>query len=248
MSLFKKLFGGKGASDKSSLFKDRSPRVRLTPLHRVSFFPSSEKTDIPILLSNISVTGMGLLAADAPEYKVGQEIAGSLHINNENFEIGARVRHVSQRVYGCEYIAHDSLLQQAIEQYFRVEILALNLTSVDESFLKPDPHGKVSWFTDGRQNEVYCVSDRDGLLNFHMTFLGNYIEGERGKPLRAGFTREDDESSDDPGHKQAALLEFSDIDTPTILDLASMLIRNVEKMPPDLQKELGLWLHHERQS
>jgi hypothetical protein len=112
----------------------------------------------------------------------------------------------------------------------------MRLNKVDPAYLKPDPRGQVVWFTDGRHNEVYAVVDASGILDFHLTFLGNYVAGGRSKPVVCGYVKEDNEK-DAPGHKSSALIDSSGAPTSEMLALASVLIQNVDKMPLDLKNE-----------
>ncbi len=164
---------------------------------------------------------------DIGEIQTGQKIAGELKLIERGYSVELEVRHLSEHVVGCLFLGATDVLAKAIEEYFRIEILALRLNRVDEAYLKQDPNGRVSWFTDGGQNEVHFVSDDQGVLNFHMSFLGNYIEGGRGRSLRCGHIVEDTRIY----HKGSALLDLSEPVTDEILGLGQLLIDNVENLP-----------------
>lgn len=237
MSFFKKIFGADKA-DAVSRHKliSREPRIALSEHHRIMFTSAKPVFDKAVRLANISSKGLAIVRADAPRLTVGDELEGRLRIEAVDFEIAASVRHLTERIVGCAILADNPELRRAIESYLRVEILGMKLSKVDPAYLKPDPRGQVVWFTDGRHNEVYAVVDASGILDFHLTFLGNYVAGGRLKPLVCGYVKEDNEK-DVPGHKSSALIDSSGAPTNDMLALASVLIQNVDKMPVDLQDE-----------
>lgn len=235
MSFFKKLFSSKAPDQSQEIFfRPRPPRVRLTEKHQVKFIHSSGR-ELP--LANVSIKGMAVCREQNDGYAAGNNILGKMLVDNDSFNVDAKIRFVSNAVAGCEFMGETIGLRQAIERYFRVEILGLNLRPVDKAFLKPDPAGEVSWFTDGRQNEVYCVTDDDGIVSFHISFLGNYIEGGRTKPLCSGYINED-ASTAGPSHKGSALLAVTDGLSTEMEQLACALVDHVEKMPSDLKEAL----------
>jgi hypothetical protein len=230
----KKWFGESRKSQERALVL-RPPRVRVTTLHHILFHRLKDRSRNPISLGNISVKGMGLIRAGAPDARSGMRIKGELEINATGFVIDSEVRHESGSVLGCQFLGEFDALSQAVENYFRIEICALRLNRVDEAYLKSDPAGQVSWFTDGRQNEVYFVTDANGILSFHVSFLGNYIEGGRTVPLRCGHVVEDTEIR---GHKGSTLSALDQSVSADILALGHMLIDNLEKIPDDQAKLL----------
>lgn len=225
MSIFKKLLGV-GKSERVHTL--RPPRVRITTLHRVLFrqLVSGKEACIPV--GNISTQGMGLLRAQAKAPALGQRIEGELEVNDSSFKVASEVRHLGDAIVGCQFVGAYDPLSRAIEEYFRVEICALQLYPVDEAYLKHDPAGQVRWFTDGKQNEVYFVADGDGILTFHVSFLGNYIEGGRGKVLRCGHVIEDLPSTK---HKGSSLLDLSPQISEEVLRLSHQLIDSLESLP-----------------
>ncbi len=229
MSMIKTFLARLMKSTNPRSFPSRPPRVRVTTLHRILFQRLRDSLRDPLELANISTQGIGLMRRNVGAIQTGQKITGELMINENGYPIELEVRHLSEHVVGCQFIGSTPVLTKAIEEYFRIEILALRLNRVDEAYLKQDPNGRVSWFTDGGQNEVHFVSDEQGVLNFHMSFLGNYIEGGRGRPLRCGHIVEDTRIY----HKGSALLDLSEPVTDEILELGKLLIDNVENLALD---------------
>lgn len=229
MSIFKKLFG---SSKSERVHVARAPRIRVTALHRILFQQMTAGNGVrPVSLGNVSTQGMGLLRAQGDLLRLGEMLRGELVVNEMSFPIESEVKHLSDSVVGCRFLSPQEVLTRAIEEYFRVEICALRLNRVDESYLKKEPEGQVFWFTDGLQNEVYFVLDQNGILRFHISFLGNYIEGGRARPLRCGHIVED--AKPDSKHKGSNLLDLTDDVTDDVLKLCCLLIDNLEKLPAD---------------
>lgn len=241
MSFFKKLFSGKASVNRRNPYP---PRVRLTELHRIGFRATQPKVGTGFKLRDISINGMGVLA-DEKDFRPGFEVKGDLTIDAETFAVEAIVRHCSMGAVGFEFKAGFGQdgergrveLQRAIENYLKLEILALSFRKVDSSYLKADPRGDVSWFTDGKHNEIYCVTDPKGIVNFHVTFLGNYLEGGRAQPLRFAYTNED-VAEGKPGHKGSTLLDLSTAVDQKTLELVQALFESVESMPGELRTAL----------
>lgn len=226
MSILKRLFAKKPQEPERD-FIPRPPRVRIKPLHRVTFLRFRDAGRDEISLGNISTKGMGLLRREIENAPIGAPMRGELAINDGSFLLESEVRHQSEHLIGCQFVGANEPLVKAIEHYFRIEILGMRLNQVDQAFLKQDPMGRVSWYTDGKQNEIYFVFDADGVHSFHVSFLGNYIEGGREKALRCGHIVEDT-SFNQNKHKGSALLDLSQPISDEVLSLGSLLIENVE--------------------
>lgn len=238
MGLLKKIFAWHDSSSKKSGrdLRPREPRLFLTDKRQVSFRAVLSQGEISVPLANISSQGMALRRSGAPEMELDQEVQGVLNINGRDFDVRARVRHFADQQIGCVFTELPSDFARAVHDYLRVEILALKLNPVAEAFLKVDPRGQVHWFTDGRQNEVYGVTDADGVIEFHAFFLGNYVEGGRGKVLRCGYVRED--RRQEPGYKASALVDTLGEVSGEMVELAQALVMNVGAMSPELKKNL----------
>ena len=234
MSFLKKMFGSKEETAPERKEVRRPPRVSLTPLHRISFETPKDGT---IQLANISIGGMGLICAGGSPWAVNSQIEGTLKIDGQDHKVKVVVKHAAQTFTGVQFEGTIGLLKKAIENYLRVEILALSLTKVDDAYLKPDPRGQAVWLTDGRQNEIYAVSDGSGLVAWHLNFFGNYLEGERGKKLRAGSVQEHEEKNDH-GHKGSAMVEISKSVPEEIASVARTFVQNAEKLPAPVREAI----------
>jgi hypothetical protein len=236
MSILKKIFSGGKAQEPESKRIQREPRITLGEHHRIVFKADKPVFEHVLRLANISSKGLAIRRADAPSLHVGDSVQGHLQIDAADFAIATSVRHITDVIAGCAILGDHPELRRAIESYLRLEILGVRLNKVDEAYLKPDPRGRVMWFTDGRNNEAYAVLDSHGIVEFHLTFLGNYVAGGRDKAIVCGYVKEE-APKDEPGHKSSALIDSSGAPTEDMLALAQALIQNIEKMPQDLKTE-----------
>lgn len=262
MNVFKKIFGKsrtEPSPSPSSILNSaqarRAPRVSLTPLHRIVFIEKAR--GVKAHLTNISTTGFAVLRSDIEsstgsssgsssglsqeseaKWTLGETHSGAIAIEKNEFEVELRVRHLSSVLAGCEFTGTENItLKRAIEVYLRIEILALTLRKVNDAYIKPDPRGKSHWYTDGRQNEVFIVVDEEGVVSFNMSFLGNYVEGNRGQAPRVGSLS--DEGITEKGQKGSTLIEVSRRPTGNTLNLALTFIRNIDQLPYDVREEIA---------
>jgi hypothetical protein len=233
MSLLKKFFASKADQKKAKV--QRMPRVKITPLHRIYFWLGIEKTN-RLDVGNLSTSGMAVIRDEKTVWDAGEEIEGILVIDKEEMALKARVRHLSEALAGCEFFSDNPALSRAIAGYLKIEILALTLRKVNEQYLKPDPRGRVEWLTDGRQNELYCVLDDQGVVAFHMSFLGNYVEGGRGMEARGGTVNQDSRSAQ--GHKRSALIDLSSSLSPEMSAFGRTFVQNTEQLSEVARKEI----------
>lgn len=236
----------------------RAPRVALTPLHRIVFMPMEDK--LPhggAKVANISTTGMAILRGVTGKMETGDHLdlnwvldgtcKGIVVIDKEVFDVVLHVRHLSPIIAGCEFQETENMvLKRAIEAYLRVEILALTLRKVNEAYIKPDPRGKSYWFTDGRQNELFVVVDNEGVLSYHMSFLGHYVEGGRDQSPRVGGLN--DQGVTPFGQKGATLIEVSRKPSGNILNLALTFVRNVNQLPQKIREDIARNLYRTQDS
>ncbi len=234
MGLFKKLLGLESSDSADKAFPARATRVKVTPLHRLAVHIGNDVK--PLEIANVSVDGLAVFHLQRPEFVEGAEVSGHMLIESQDFAISARIRHVTEVLAGLEFLNADVALRRAVEKYLSVEILALNLRPIASSYLKPDPRGEAMWFTDGKKSEIYCVRDKDGLISFHLGFLGNYVEFERGGRLRAGTVL--DSEPREARYKGSDLIEMSRHPSHEIIKLARVFAQNAERAPNDLRAEI----------
>jgi len=245
MSFFKRIFAKK--SDDEAVkgeYPNRQPRVHLHPLHHVHFHADGVKNALDV--ANISSGGMAIFYREDLSVKVGGQVCGIVSIDKDEFAIEARIRHIFGVLAGCQF-NHDGnqdlsasehiRLKRAVENYFRIEVLALSLHPVSPAFMKQEERGTSHWVTDGRQNEIYAVMDGKGLVIFHLSFVGHYVEGGRGCALQAGFVHERGHH-DRPGHKAAAMLDLSRMPNAETLRLTLAFVQNATRFPAEIRREI----------
>jgi PilZ domain len=239
MSFLKKLFSAK-ADDRREI-KPRAPRVSVTPLHRLQF----KSQDAKCGLGNLSTTGMAVFRDVGPNWTdgwhLGDTVHGVLRVDQNEFSVSAVIRHISSTIAGFEFISPPLTVIRAIEAYLRIEILALSLRRVDPAYMKKDPRGDTHWFTDGRQNELFIIADAKGVIAFHMTFMGNYIEGGRDRALKGGIVNEQE---DGQLHKGSALVDVSRKLPAEMAAIAVTYVQHVDALPLSLREDLAAKLQH----
>lgn len=232
MGLFKKLFQRKVIETERQQVK-RPVRVKVTDLHRLVFRPIEKKAEIRI--GNISHKGIGFLREDLRGSKVGDMLRGNLEINQTIYDVQAKVQQVTPAIAGCQFLNPTDFLEKAIQEYFRMEILGLSLNQISVEYLKADPSGRPVWFTDTRQNEIYYTVDQNGIAEFHISFLGNYLEGGRNRRLRSGHVI--DYEKHENRYQGSALIDLAEGSNEQIVALATTMIQTMENMPLEEQQE-----------
>jgi hypothetical protein len=226
MSLFKKLF--KKETPKETI--SRAVRVALSPLHRILFHRKTDTSVQEEKVGNVSKTGMGIVyhpGLDA--LSPGIRVTGELELDGKGFEVEAEVRHITRNILGCRFIGEPTELALAVQEYLRGEILGLSLQPVGvENLAQPD-EGTPEWYTDGDNNELYFVKSPEGILSFHITFLGSYLEGGVDKKLRFGYIVNEGEG-ESVLYKGSNLIHFEPEIPGGTDELAATIIQNVSDL------------------
>lgn len=165
----------------------RSTRVTLEPLHHVFFELQRPFAKGKIRLVNLSLSGLGFRRDDLERWpEPGQTVEGLLHLHGRAYPFTAKTVHVSSKIVGARFETLPPTLETAILEHFKIELSAVELTRVNPAMLKADPEGDTHWFFGPNDCEIYYVSRGPEILHFHLSFLGNYIEGGTKKPLQLG--------------------------------------------------------------
>jgi PilZ domain len=222
--------------------KQRSPRIQLNVLHRVHFTPQKQNetpnSSQEIDLVNLSTTGMALICREAQVARnIGDTLSGTLFIDQKQFALENKIRHLSRNLIGCEFVQPKTDLHEAIRNYLRVEISALRLRKINDAYVKSDVRGQPLWYSDGQNSELYAVRTADNVVHFHMSFLGYYVEGGQGKVVRGGLVKADTEDHD-PAHKKSDLLELESHLNPEVATLATRFLQGIDNMSDDLRREI----------
>ena len=224
-------------------------RLKVADHDKIFFFIKDEGREIKKLtVQNISVGGIGLLASEFPNADLSRNIEAEMriisHSRNENipqsstFKISATVVHMTATTVGLRFNMVSPELDFALEQYFKAELLGTRLNLVDKKYLKAENDILPIWLTDGRANEIYILADSSGIINFHLGFLGHYIEGEKGKKLRVGQITESNDSERMNKYKGSDLIDMSPKAEETSVRLARDFVLNANGIEPAVREEL----------
>jgi hypothetical protein len=192
---------------KEEALRRRHARVKLVPLHAVSFELGDDAKTIG--LSNLSISGMGLFSESLPTgLKNDDLIEGHLICGTQKAKISARIVHIGKQITGCQFVGHDADVNKLVQSYFSLELSALTMISVKPELLQEDPDGTPHWIHGKNNCELFFVSQGDRVVRFNLTFFGNYIEGAEGAKAKYGQIVEEDDGLGKPRHKASALIRW----------------------------------------
>ncbi|MBK9519965.1 MAG: hypothetical protein IPO09_22100 [Anaeromyxobacter sp.] len=167
-------------------------RVRVEPLHDISFGWTGDGPPVDVPVANLSATGMALLRGILPEPSgAAPTFAGLLGLGQRRLPVVLGLVHVSHDVVGCCFVDPGRALVDAINAHLAAELSALEMAPVEADRLPRQDQGAAHWFH-GRENcELYYVEQEGVLLRFHLSFLGNFLEGGADQPVRFGVLTRD---------------------------------------------------------
>lgn len=224
-------------------------RLKVEDHEKIAFVIKDEGLQIQKLsVQNISVGGIGLLVSHFPNADLSRNIEAELRITSQTraeniplsstFKISATVVHITATTVGLRFNTVSPELEFALEQYFKAELLGTRLNVVDKKFLKTENDILPIWLTDGRANEIYILADKTGILNFHLGFLGHYIEGEKGKKLRVGQITQSTNGERSNKYKGSELIDMTPKAELTSVRLARDFVANAKGIEASLLEEL----------
>lgn len=209
-----------------------SLRVRIRPLHGIGFLlgPVNREKDAasrglltvfealrparrppaappPVPVMNISLSGIGLLRSALTHWPApGSAMDGRLVVGSGSHALQLRVAHHTHDIVGCSFVDPPAEVPAAIESHLGTEIEALTMAHLGPEVLPPHDDGTPHAFHGEQNSELFFV-ERDGrIVHFRLAFLGNYLEGGEGRPVRFGvITREHDLA---PEHTDHATVHF----------------------------------------
>jgi PilZ domain len=226
MGFLNKLF-----KNKSRIWVDRSPRVRIIPLHHLAF--ALEGDTAPQSVNDISVSGVGLQNSDAlAALKVGEIFKANLTIRDKRMLVALQVVFVAERI-GCQFQQAPAELGALIAEYLRFEAAAIRLAKVDAKFMQQDKSGDATWFVDDDNNELYFTKQGGRINAFHLTVLGNYLEWSGGVARFGVVLR----TGDRKPYKMADMINYSS--APAGLgDVLERFFSNMPHLHPDEKMQL----------
>ena len=228
---------------------DRSLRLRIADPEKISFYIKDESLEIKKLsVQNISSGGIGLLLADFPNAGLGRNIEAELRImsslqsNNTQkfatFKVHATIVHVNESTVGLSFSQVNPEFELALDQYFKAELLGTKLNLVDKKYLRPENNIIPLWLTDGRDNEIYILADKSGIISFHLCFLGHYVEGDKESAIRVGQIAATMSEDSIKKYKASDVIEMTPRAQQSSLRLARDFVTNAKAVPPEILKEL----------
>ncbi len=218
---------------------DRAPRVRLVDRHRICFYLDLQ--DEAWEVHNLSTTGLALSRPVGKNhlkrsFNNNEILKGHLAIGETLYPLHCEVRHQSESILGCRFEGASFELVRAIKQYLLVEIMGIRLRAIDPKVLNNDANQCCLWFVDDKQNEVFIELSGEVIVNFHLCFLGNYLEGGQRRKLRCGFVSEEPRRKINKDANVVHLLNEVPKEMP---EVAAKLIENIKELDPKIKIEIN---------
>jgi hypothetical protein len=210
---------------------EREPRLRVHDQDKISFFIEGRENKLKI--ENISSGGIAIPRAEISTAQLDQTILGEILVSEEKhaFPVEAKVVHLSSHTIGMSFDLKTKELAGALSQYFRAEMLGARLRLVDKKYLKTPQNGEPLWLTDGHENELYVVFNEAGILSFHMSFLGHYVEGSLNKRTLVGQLAAKTQDRKQNMQSESDLIIFNDDAREETLMLAREYVMNAAGIP-----------------
>ena len=235
MSFLKKLLGRNREASLSTRIV-RLPRLVLVPLHLVRFQCTEPQGVGTLSVLNLSLSGMGFQPHDQlRELAPGSKIQGFLQIEEERFPLSVELVYTSEQMTGGRFLDVPEDLKARILRYFVAEFAAIEMVDVKDSVLAAEPEGSPHFLVGKNQCELYFVEKDSKLVWFHLTFLGNYIEGDRSGKLREGTFEEAPRRA----YKDSTVIRSM---CPLSLEMGELVLKflaNVRSLEPGIKAQLN---------
>lgn len=216
-------------------FVKRATRVSLQPLHRIVLEIRKPNITTPPFIQNISFTGMGLRRPAQWPVNPGGMFEGLLSIDGQRFQVDVRVVHITGELIGCNFEFIERKAVQAIGDYLKAELNALDILKVPTDHIQQDQSGYVPhWFlgqNERDQCELFFLSDGDKVKRFHLVVSGNYLEGGDGVPLKCGLVV-NEQQIDKPSYKGSSLIQWHSKLDNELVKVFIRFISNVTMISP----------------
>jgi len=239
MGILDKLFGDEESQetdDKDAELKKlipRSERVRLLPLHKIEFNQKSPNVANGIQLSNLSISGAGFIRNSAASWPAhGSVLCGSLNVDGKTVPVALKIVHNSPAIVGCAFEGETTELERTIDQFFKVELAAIKMEVLQTKPVKGIASGKAFWFRGPHNCELYFVEDPSGVVLFHLSVFGNYIESGESGVLSFGTVVSDGDASEMAPLSSNNIKKQTSVPNET-LEAAMKFIENVSSINPN---------------
>jgi len=233
MNFLKKFFS-KPVPEFEKVYKKRAPRIRLQD-GKVTFTPDSSAKKQGLEIANLSASG--LAAVDKESHmvwpKIGGVISGKLTLAGKSFPVACKVVHFTGNLVGCQFQDFYHELTYLINDYYRVELEALNLVHIKPDILKSRADGVPHYFQGGDNCEVYYVINDGEILQFNISFFMHYLEGGKNKLLRFGKINKSEQSNDVHGYKRNDIIEWQEEIPLKFREDCVRFLSNIEHLKPN---------------
>ncbi len=194
---FLDLFNRKKPAQTSPVeFPERAPRVTLVPLHHIYFDLQEPISCSGIMIANISASGVGFFKDKLKDWPTpGTILSGNLMLQEKIKEVTMTIVRNGSDVVGCHFNETSGDLHVLIDQYFQVELSAMQLGKVDQQYVKKTQNGHVNWYRGSDNCELYTITSKDKIVSFNLSFFGNYIEFDHNTTLKFGKISSEDNDS-----------------------------------------------------
>lgn len=221
--------------------KRKAPRISIE--HRFHLV-HAEGPGGNLAVLNLSEGGLGVEGSPAlASLKMGDCIDLKVTLLGKVMPIRARMAHRTQGCVGFEFqFEGDAALDFKVQlrDYFQTELAGLKLEPVRGAALQKPERGTAHWWTGGsRGDEVYLVEDGGELLEFHMTFLGNYAEWSQDKRAVSYGVLKADPSEGPLTPKRSALVLRPVAVSETVPELAARFLGAVPGIPAQFIAEIS---------
>jgi hypothetical protein len=190
---------------------------------------------------NISSTGLGLIHPVKAFEQKPDLLEGTLTLGSHQLDLAARVVHLSQAIVGCRFEGDVQALKKLLDEYFRVEMNALQARQINPMVLKKDPRGTPHWFVAENNSELYYVENAGALAHFRLSVFGNSIDGGEGRPVSFGV-EESDRTPEGDIRKGSVLIQTTETLPAEIVEAAIRFIEGIEKAPRGVKDRLVAWI------
>ena len=226
MGLLKKFFNSKREAARSAWI-ERSPRIRVIPLHDIYFKCDApvQSGTVPIL--NLSITGLGMVNEKTVAWPVvGSELKGSLQIGTDSFPVSGQVVYLADHIIGVRFLDGSEGLKGRILRYLVAEFSAVKMTEVKKEMLAAEGDGEPHFLVGQNQCELFYVQNKSAVVWFQLTFMGNYIECERDGKLREGIFEEENRKS----YKGSTVIKSLRPLSSSMAELALKFVANIQNL------------------
>ncbi len=223
----------------SRILADRAPRIPMSSLHNTEFSlirDNMQQVQLPI--SNLSLTGLGFSRSSLDTWPaIGAPLKGSLQIGVDSFAVTAHVVHTSATTVGVHFENPSAAATLAILKYFESELLAHQLVRISSKLLAATDKGQPSFLFGKNNSELYYIENDNQLIEFHISFLGNYVEWSQAEGVRFGSIY-DDTTSHKMRDRGTGFIRAVDNPSDQLIASIQRFIHGIEEAPPEIREQI----------